>query len=130
MNHFIVLRKTWIPHLAKFSPMVLIGGLLLSSGLAWLAWTMGTPVVMISGFTHPQNEFRTPFRIFNHHTCNSCWNDARLTFDHSDFFWCPRHRDTPRQFECSRLIQPEQVIDALNRIPVEATTRPQLRRLA
>lgn len=25
MNHFIVLRKTWIPRLAKFSPMVLIG---------------------------------------------------------------------------------------------------------
>ncbi len=102
----------------------------LSSGLAWLAWTMGTPVVMISGFTHPRNEFQTPFRIFNHHTCNSCWNDARLTFDHSDFFWCPRHRDTPRQFECSRLIQPEQVIDALNRIPVAATARSRVRRLA
>lgn len=48
MNHFIVLRKTWIPRLAKFSPMVLIGGLLLSSGLAWLKFI---PLSTAMGFT-------------------------------------------------------------------------------
>ncbi|MGL6071362.1 autotransporter strand-loop-strand O-heptosyltransferase [Craterilacuibacter sp.] len=89
----------------------------LSSGLAWLAWSVGTPVALISGFTHPINEFYTPHRIFNHHTCNSCWNDPRHSFDHADFFWCPRHKGTDRQFECTRLITPQQVIDVLSRIP-------------
>lgn len=81
----------------------------LSSGLAWLAWAVGTPVVMISGFTHPNNEFYTPYRVFNHHACNSCWNDPKIMFDHFDFMWCPRHKGTDRQFECTRLITVDQV---------------------
>ena len=79
----------------------------LSSGLSWLAWAAGAPVVMISGFTHPTNEFATPYRVINWHTCNSCWNDDTAPFDaadRTDFLWCPRHKDTPRMFECSRLI--------------------------
>ncbi len=89
----------------------------LSSGLAWLAWAAGTPVVMISGFTHPTNEFHTPYRVINWHTCNSCWNDVRHRFDHHDFMWCPRHAGTPRQFECTRLITGAHVIATLNKIP-------------
>ena len=89
----------------------------LSSGLSWLAWAAGTPVVMISGFTHPTNEFDTPFRVINYHACNSCWNDPRVRFDHKDFLWCPRHAGTPRQFECTRLITTDQVIQTIRRIP-------------
>ena len=37
----------------------------LSSGLSWLAWGCRVPVVMISGFTHPTNEFATPYRVIN-----------------------------------------------------------------
>ncbi len=74
------------------------------SGLSWLAWAAGCPVVLISGFTHPTNEFATPYRVINWHACNSCWNDPRHRFDHKDFLWCPRHAGTPRQFECTRLI--------------------------
>lgn len=89
----------------------------LSSGLAWLAWAVGTPVVMISGFTHPNNEFFTPYRVFNHHTCNSCWNDPRVMFDHYDFMWCPRHKGTDRQFECTRLITADHVKSVIKKIP-------------
>ena len=89
----------------------------LSSGLAWLAWAVGTPVVMISGFTHPTNEFTTPYRVINYHACNSCWNDPRHRFDHHDFLWCPRHANTPRQFECTRLITAEQVKQVVRTIP-------------
>lgn len=89
----------------------------LSSGLSWLAWAMGTPVVMISGFTHPTNEFHTPYRVINYHACNSCWNDPRVRFDHKDFFWCPRHKGTPRQFECTRLITADQVKQIIQQIP-------------
>jgi autotransporter strand-loop-strand O-heptosyltransferase len=89
----------------------------LSSGLAWLAWAAGCPVVLISGFTHPTNEFRTPYRVINWHACNSCWNDPRHRFDHKDFLWCPRHKDTPRHFECTRLITPTQVKQVIQTIP-------------
>lgn len=89
----------------------------LSSGLAWLAWAVGTPVVMISGFTHPTNEFFTPHRVINYHACNSCWNDPRARFDHKDFLWCPRQAGTERQFECTRLITAGQVTGAIARIP-------------
>jgi autotransporter strand-loop-strand O-heptosyltransferase len=102
-------RARWLKHAAAF-----IG---LSSGLSWLAWAVGTPVVLISGFTHPSNEFATPYRVINYHACNSCWNDVRLHFDHRDFLWCPRHRDTPRQFECTRLITSQHVKAMLQRIP-------------
>jgi autotransporter strand-loop-strand O-heptosyltransferase len=102
-------RANWLRHAEFF-----IG---LSSGLAWLAWAVGTPVVMISGFTHPTNEFATPYRIINYHACNSCWNDPRHRFDHHDFLWCPRHAGTSRQFECTRLITAEQVKQVVRRIP-------------
>jgi autotransporter strand-loop-strand O-heptosyltransferase len=103
-------RARWLKHAEFF-----VG---LSSGLSWLAWAMRTPVVMISGFTHPTNEFDTPYRVINYHTCNSCWNDVRVQFDHHDFLWCPRHAGTPRQFECTRLITAEQVKNTIRRIPV------------
>jgi autotransporter strand-loop-strand O-heptosyltransferase len=105
-------RARWLKHAEFF-----VG---LSSGLSWLAWAVRTPVVMISGFTHPTNEFQTPYRVINYHTCNSCWNDVRVMFDHKDFLWCPRHAGTPRQFECTRLITTEQVKNVIRRIPVFA----------
>jgi autotransporter strand-loop-strand O-heptosyltransferase len=102
-------RARWLRHAAFF-----VG---LSSGLSWLAWAAGCPVVLISGFTHPINEFATPFRVINWHACNGCWNDPRVRFDHKDFLWCPRHAGTPRQFECTRLITAAQVTQAIHRIP-------------
>jgi autotransporter strand-loop-strand O-heptosyltransferase len=106
-------RARWIKHAEFF-----VG---LSSGLAWLAWAIGTPVVMIAGFTHPTNEFSTPYRVVNYHACNGCWNDPRHRFDHHDFLWCPRHAGTPRQFECTRLITPDHVKAVIRRIPAFQT---------
>jgi autotransporter strand-loop-strand O-heptosyltransferase len=105
----LVERARWLRHAVAF-----IG---LSSGLSWLAWAAGTPVVLISGFTHPTNEFATPYRVINWHACNSCWNDVGERFDHKDFLWCPRHAGTARQFECTRLITADQVRQTLRRIP-------------
>jgi autotransporter strand-loop-strand O-heptosyltransferase len=105
----LVERARYLRHCAAF-----IG---LSSGLAWLAWGAGCPVVMISGFTHPTNEFYTPYRIINWHVCNSCWNDVRTKFDQRDYMWCPRHANTPQQFECTRLITGHHVIGVIKKIP-------------
>ena len=102
-------RARWLRHADFFVGLV--------SGLSWLAWAAGTPVVLISGFTHPINEFTTPYRVINYHACNGCWNDPKHRFDHHDFLWCPRHAGTPRQFECTRLITADQVKAAIRRIP-------------
>lgn len=85
----------------------------LSSGLSWVAWACGTPVVMISGFSNAMNEFQTPYRVINFHGCHGCWNDMRENFDHFDFLWCPRKKE----FECSKMITGEQVIRTIRSIP-------------
>jgi len=38
-------------------------------------------------------------------------------FDHKDFLWCPRYKNTPRQFECTRLITADHVKAMIRRIP-------------
>jgi autotransporter strand-loop-strand O-heptosyltransferase len=104
-------RVRWLQHASAF-----VG---LSSGLAWLAWASGAPTVLVSGFTHPTNEFHTPYRVINWNTCNSCWNDPSVRFKHDDFLWCPRHKGTPRHFECTRLITSQHVISYIDRALVD-----------
>lgn len=88
-----------------------------SSGLSWLAWCCGTPVVLISGWTLPYTEFSTPYRVINRQVCHGCWNDMREQFDHYDGDYCPRHKGTPREHECSMAISAEQVMNVINRMP-------------
>ncbi len=88
----------------------------LASGLSWLAWAAGIPVVLISGFSLPNSEFYTPWRVFSSHGCHGCWDDTSVDFDHQDFLWCPHHRDTPRQYECTRLITGRQVNAMVDRL--------------
>ncbi|HBS58415.1 MAG TPA: autotransporter strand-loop-strand O-heptosyltransferase, partial [Firmicutes bacterium] len=88
----------------------------LSSGLSWLAWAVGKPVVMISGFSLPLTEFYTPYRVINYHVCNGCFSDSSIEFEHHDFAWCPRHKNTDRQFECTRFISAEKVCAVIDRL--------------
>ena len=84
----------------------------LSSGLSWLAWGVGVPVVLISGFTAKWNEFYTPHRVVNESVCNSCWNDVSCPFNKGDWFWCPRNKD----FECSKQITSSMVIEHIKKL--------------
>lgn len=102
-------RVRWLKHAEFF-----VGT---SSGLAWLAWAAGTPVVMISGYTEPYNEFRTPYRIINRNVCNGCANDVNIELQAADPFFCPRHKGTERIFECSRAISFTQVKKTIEKIP-------------
>ena len=88
----------------------------LSSGLSWLAWGCRIPVILISGFSLPTCEFKTPYRVINTHGCYGCWDDINQNFDHKDYFWCPKHKGTERQFECTRLITGQQVIGHIKRV--------------
>lgn len=82
----------------------------LGSGLSWLAWALNKPVVLISGFSNPISEFKTPYRVFNEKVCNSCWNDLSESFNGSSWSWCPKGKN----FECSSQITPEMVIEKIN----------------
>ena len=79
----------------------------LSSGLSWLAWATGVPVVMISGFSHDYTEFDTPYRVINKDVCHGCWNDVDEEFDKTNWMWCPRHKN----FECTKEISSDMVIE-------------------
>ena len=85
------------------------------SGLSWLAWAVGTPVTLISGFSEPYSEFLDCERVFNYdeNVCTGCFN--REWLNPGDWEWCPDHKDTTRQFECSKTITPERVIKSINR---------------
>lgn len=84
----------------------------ISSGLSWLSWGLGTPTVLISGFTdkylEPQNGVK---RIINESVCHGCWHDHE--FDKRDWNWCPKHKGTDRQFECTKEITSQDVIKAI-----------------
>ena len=82
------------------------------SGLSWLAWAIGTPVVLISGFSYPHTEFKSN-RVFpkNPSICTGCFN--REWLNPGDWDWCPDHKGTPRQFECTKSITPNMVIGTL-----------------
>lgn len=74
-----------------------------SSGLSWYAWALNVPTILISGFTDEDLEMKTDVvRIINKDVCNGCW--AKHMFDRGDWNWCPEHKGTERQFECSKTI--------------------------
>lgn len=86
----------------------------LSSGLSWVAHALGKKVVMISGVTSEDNEFENnALRIINKDVCHGCINKPEHKFDAGDWLWCPVHKGTPRQFECTSTISPEDVMDKI-----------------
>lgn len=82
----------------------------LSSGLSWLSWALGKHCVMISNFTQADHEFTTNCtRIVKLDVCNGCWNNPNFKFDRGDWYWCPIHKGTDRQFECHQSITADYV---------------------
>lgn len=82
------------------------------SGLAWLAWAVGCPTCVISGFSQPYAEMQECVRIFPRGpVCAGCFSTHRL--DPGRWDWCPEQQGTDRMFECTRRIDAAQVIDAI-----------------
>ena len=82
----------------------------LSSGLSWLAWALDKPVLMVVGHTHKGADFSTPYRVQNTNVCHGCFNKHSVAGHVSDWYWCPENKD----FECTRQITPEMVIEKVN----------------
>lgn len=97
----------------------------LSSGLSWLAWGTGVPVIMISGFSLPYTEFENPYRIINNSVCHGCWNNTN--FDGQVMYnGCPFYEGTERTFECSTSITGEMVIEVIKKLMADYKLNPQL----
>lgn len=93
----------------------------ISSGLSWVAHALGKPVVMISNFTEDWNEFSLQesdyLRITNKDVCHGCWNKISKDqpFDALDWYWCPQHKGTKREFECTKSIKPDYVYQEIKK---------------
>jgi len=89
----------------------------ISSGLSWLSWATNTPTIVISGFTEPYTEPESCYHLdAPQGKCRGCFNSHQL--DAGDWNWCPIHKGTSRQFECSKSITFEMVIEKLKKILV------------
>ena len=84
----------------------------MSSGLAWLAWAVDVPVVMISGITEYWHESAEFYRVTNPNVCHGCFNS--LAVDPLKILDCPKYKGTERMYECSKNISARQVIDAID----------------
>ena len=86
----------------------------IGSGLSWLSWALGTKTVLISGFSYDWAEMQDCIRISTPKgKCEGCFN--RLRLDAGDWNWCPDHKRTERQFECTTSITSEMVIKELEK---------------
>jgi len=86
----------------------------IGSGLSWLSWSLDVPTVLISGFSYDWAEMQDCIRIAAPKgKCEGCFNRIRL--DAGDWNWCPDHKGTDRQFECTKSITSEMVIKELEK---------------
>ena len=86
----------------------------ISSGLSWLSWSLNCPTTIVSGFTQPLTEMESCNRIStpSSEICNGCFSYHKLNA--GDWEWCPEHKNTSRQFECTKKILPSTIINAIN----------------
>lgn len=86
----------------------------IGSGLSWLSWALEVPTVLISGFSYDWAEMQDCIRISSPKgKCEGCFNRIRL--DGGDWNWCPDHKGTDRQFECTKSITSDMVIKELEK---------------
>lgn len=87
----------------------------IGSGLSWLSWGLGVKTTLISGFSYDWAEMQDCIRISPPKgKCEGCFN--RLRLDAGDWNWCPDHKETERQFECTKSITSEMVIKELEKV--------------
>ena len=87
----------------------------LSSGLSWLSWACKVPTILISGFTTKDTEPSSNiYRVINENVCHGCWSTS--VFDPGDWNWCPYHKDTDGQFQCTKTITSDDVIKEIEKI--------------
>lgn len=89
----------------------------IGSGLSWMAWALGKKTVMISGFSQDWCEYTLDnYRVINKNVCHGCFNDPTMFFEKGDWMWCPKNKNTPNHFICTRSITPQMVFDKISQL--------------
>jgi len=89
----------------------------LSAGPTWLAWALNIPAILISGYSAKWGEFENKIeRVINEDVCHGCFNDSTQIFKRGEWNWCPRQKETDRQFECSTSITPKMIKNSIRDI--------------
>jgi autotransporter strand-loop-strand O-heptosyltransferase len=120
-NHMNTIPKNCIDKTGEMHLMERINDLMhceffigLTSGLSWLAWALGKPVIFISGISLPRTDFPNPYRVTNTDPkiCHGCAAEPDFVFDKYNWTFCPKNKN----FECTKEISFSMVkkkIDAL-----------------
>ena len=90
----------------------------ISSGLSWLAWALGSHVVMISSFSKPFCEFTKKItRIYTDTPYSGYFNDPDYKLDASNWHWNPYlEMSTLEEWHDFETITPKQVIKEINKL--------------
>lgn len=83
----------------------------LNHGPAWIAYSLGIPVLMMTGVSEEWNDFPNPYRISVDVGCKPCFNNPDVPIDRS-WEWCPNEE----KYKCTRAITPEMVIETINQM--------------
>ena len=82
----------------------------LNHGPSWLAYSMGLPVILITGVSEPFNDFPTPYRLSTN-DCQPCFNNPAIPIDRG-WDWCVNED----KYICTRNITEEMVFEAIDKI--------------
>ena len=84
----------------------------LPSGLSWLSWSANTKTIIIDGYSSKIVFPKDCIHISPpNNKCQGCYH--KYKFDRDDWYFCPEHKNTNRQFECTKSITADMVINKL-----------------
>ena len=83
----------------------------LNHGPAWIAYTLGKPVIMISGVSQEWNDFPNPYRISVDTGCEPCFNNTKIEIERG-WEWCVNED----KYICTRNITETMVISMIERV--------------
>lgn len=85
----------------------------LDNDISWLAWSIRRSAVLISGAPKSNMHFFTPYVGSYHGACDNC--------RYSDHIYegkegCPEYAGTDREFECTKLVTPQNICRLIRRV--------------
>jgi len=88
----------------------------IGSGISWLSWSVGTPVIMISSFSKPFTEFKSNcIRLYNNNKKSGYYNNLKYKFDASNWNWNPIKKcKSMKDWFRVETITPKQVKNAID----------------
>ena len=99
----------------------------IGSGLSWLAWGVGKPVLLVSSMSEPYTEFKNNcIRVYSDEPTSGYWNDVNHIFNRGDWNWSPyRKNDTLDDWHDFETITLDQVCSGID-LMIEKTEQGEI----